>query len=396
VTPLDRALAGLSVCLLLSSPGIQAAGGAPVLRILSPDGDSPALGDTEVIIDVESEESVTEVTLLVDGLPAGRRTAPPFVFPVLLGEENLAHRFEAEAITASGTTVRTTVVTPSFRVDEIVDLELQQVYTTVTDRRGWRVPGLARSDFRLFDDGREQTIVTFASGDIPFSAILLLDVSQSMQGEQIAAARAGARAFLGGMRDFDEVKVILFSTRLLAASDFSGAEAPLDRMIEEVVPHGGSSINDFVFLGLQRLERRSGRRVLVLLSDGSDVHSVLRIEQVAEVARQSQTQIYWLRLQERRLGGSNLVDSWRDPVANRKQEKQLEQTIRDSGGRAIDVSSADEIAPSFREVLAELRDQYALGYYPDRRYDDGRWRQIEIQVGERYRVQSRAGYLDLP
>jgi len=366
------------------------------VRILSPSGDSPALGVVDVIVEVDASEAISSVSLLVDGLPSGQRSAPPFTFRVSLGEDNLSHRFEVEVATVGGARASASVVTPAIHIDEVVDIALQQVYVTVTNRRGERVLDLGQEDFHLSDDGRTQEIVTFAGGEIPFSALLLIDGSDSMRGAQIHAARAGARAFLTGMNDFDEAKVLVFSTRLLAASDFAGRYQPLNRLIEDVRPAGGTAINDFLFLGLQRLEQRQGRRVLVLLSDGWDVHSVLRMEQVAGIARQSQAQIFWLQLKEGSSGFVQLLNSWRDPPENRRQMRMLRKTIKESGGRIIVVAGPDEIEGAFQEVLAELREQYALGYYPDRRFDDGRWRRLEIDVDGSLKVKAREGYLDLP
>jgi Ca-activated chloride channel family protein len=349
-----------------------------------------------VVVEVTADGGIEFVQLTVDGAQVGRLTSPPFNFAVSVGEKNQTHRFEVEAVGIDGTRGSASVATPAIQVDDFVELALRQTYVTVSDRSDQRVLGLESDDFQIFDDNDAQRIVTFAGGEIPFSAILLIDGSESMIGPQIAAARTGARTFLAGMNELDEAKVIVFSTRLLAASTFAGREEPLSQLVESVTPDGGTAINDFLFLGLQRLEQRHGRRVLVLLSDGFDVHSVLRMEQVAGVARQSQAQIYWLRLKDERLDGGDLVNSWRDSADSRRQMRLLEKVIRESGGRILAVEKPNEIEGAFQEVLAELREQYALGYYPDKQYGDGRWRQLKVQVRGPYKVKAREGYLDLP
>lgn len=381
---------------LLLPLGTALAGASIAPTITSPSAAAPALGNIEVRVQVDADEPIAAVELLVDGLPWGTLTEPPYVFEVALGEKNLSHRFEAVAVGVSDKRVSTSIVTPAIQVDDVVDLSLRQVYVAVTDRRGQRVLNLSQEDFRIFDEDRLQQIVTFAGGDIPFSAILLIDGSESMHGRKTAAARAGAKVFLTGMNDLDEAKVIVFSTRLLAASDFTDRRTPLNRVVEEVTPGGGSAINDFVFLGLQRLEERQGRRVLVLLSDGRDVHSVLRMQQVVGVARRSQAQVYWLRLQETRRIVGDYVDSWRDVVESRQQLRLLERVIKESGGRVLTVGAASEIPAAFEAVLRELREQYAIGYYPDRHFADGRWRRLRVEVRGRYQVESREGYLEQP
>lgn len=390
-------LAGLT--LILSGPMISAQtspAGEILVRITHPLESSPTFGDIEVVVEVSSVVPIEFVQLGVDGSRIGRRTVAPFTFAVSLGEENESHRFTAEAVAVDGSRSSTSVVTPAIRVDEFVELALQQTFVTVTDANGQRHLGLEASDFKIFDDREEQEIITFAGGEIPFSAILLLDGSESMIGPQIEAARSGARAFLAGMNDLDEAKVIVFSARLLAASAFSGRDEPLSHLVEAVIPNGGTAINDFLFLSLQRLEQRHGRRVLILLSDGLDVHSVLRMKQVAGVARQSQAQIYWLRLKYKDQKEGELLFSWRAPPDSRQEGRLLERVIRESGGRILTVKAPSEIEAAFQDVLRELRDQYALGYYPSRRHNDGRWRQVKVQVTGNLRVKSREGYLDLP
>lgn len=291
-------------------------------------------------------------------------------------------------------------VDPGIRIDEVIDLGLRQIYVTVENAGGERVLGLERAAFRVYDDGRPQEIVTFASGDIPFTAVLLIDGSSSMAGERGRAARAGARAFVEGMREHDEAKLMAFSDVLLGATSFlegppRGGIGGLVASLARLGSGGGSAVNDYLYAALEELETRQGRRVAVLLSDGEDVHSVLRMSQVLAAARRHQAQVYWVKLWGRLGRGTELFDSWRDPATARRELALLGKLVRQSGGRVLPIAADAEIEPAFQEVLAELRDQYALGYYPDPDYDDGRWRQIRVTVeGRGLRVRTREGYAD--
>ncbi|MDH3253797.1 MAG: hypothetical protein OEM62_02305, partial [Acidobacteriota bacterium] len=73
-----------------------------------------------------------------------------------------------------------------------------------------------------------------------------------------------------------------------------------------------------------------------------------------------------------------------------------ERVIKESGGRVLTVGAASEIPAAFEAVLRELREQYAIGYYPDRHFADGRWRRLRVEVRGRYQVESREGYLEQP
>ena len=142
----------------------------------------------------------------------------------------------------------------------------------------------------------------------------------------------------------------------------------------------------------------------VFLSHGQDVHSVLRMRQVREVVRRSQAQIYWIRVVPAARRGSfpgqdspviAWVDSWRDAATNRRQVRQLQATIDESGGRILNVAGQSEIKGAFAEILQELRDQYAVGYYPSEDRDDGSWRRLKVELRQPgLKARAGGGYLD--
>ncbi len=296
-------------------------------------------------------------------------------------------------------------------IHDAVSVELQQVYVTVTDRDGRRVLDLERGDFRLLDEGRPQEVLTFARGDVPFTAAILVDGSASMRGRRLQASLAGARAFVARMRQNDEARLLVFSDRLLEVTAWSGAAAPLERSLDAVEAAGGTAIFDHLYLALSLLEARQGRRVAVLLSDGWDVESVLSAEELRGVVRRSQTTVYWLRLAGDEPGTGRLlgratpapgrparvlpVSSWRDEKGSRRLYALLEKTVRESGGRVITVGGAGDLERAFDNVLAELREQYALGYDPVPRRNDGSWREVKVEVARRgLDVRAREGYVD--
>jgi VWFA-related protein len=90
------------------------------------------------------------------------------------------------------------------------------------------------------------------------------------------------------------------------------------------------------------------------------------------------------------------LSSWRDEEMVADSLEALEQIVEESGGRALEVASVEDVGPAFAEILAELREQYALGYYPDPRRNDGSWRKVEVDLagGRGLRVRTRAGYVD--
>jgi Ca-activated chloride channel family protein len=369
------------------------------VAITSPAAGVSVAGSVIVAAKVDGTEPVSHVEFRVDGRVAGRATAPPWELAVEVGLDNVEHRFEAVVVTAAGEAARAALVTPRIRVDEVVSVQLQQLYVTAT-RSDRRVLGLDRDDFTVYDDGEKQRLITFERGDVPFTAVILLDASSSMAGEKLRAAVDGARAFVGAMRELDEARIVAFSDRLLGATPFLTVGNPGAQSLDEVEASGGTALNDQLYAGLHVLEQRQGRRVVIMLSDGLDSHSVLAIDDVLPLAGRSRALLYWLRLVA---GGPTSPDlapghqhsAWRDGNAHRRQIDALERAVIDSGGRVAIIHSAAEMAPTFAGILAELREQYVLGYYPSDARNDGAWHAVKVKspfAGVELRTST--GYLD--
>jgi len=354
------------------------------------------VGQVEVLIRAAPEEEVGTVQLMVDGRQVALFDRPPFRVAVDVGQENTEHEFEVLVRSVDGELKSAAVVTPALQIDEVVDLGLQQLYVTVSGF-GKRVLDLAEEDFRILDEGKRQEIVTFERGDIPLTATLLLDCSLSMKGDRLAAALQGANEFVEGMKPLDQAMVMLFSDRLLRATEFSEDREMLSQALTRVEAAGGTSINDHLFLALSRLEAVHGRRVIVLFSDGSDVHSVLPMEGVLQKARSSRALIYWIQLQDPGEDSEvpEYTSSWRNVEANRREFKDLRLAIQESGGRIEVVESLEELEEAFAGILAELREQYVLGYYPSEAKHDGGWRDVRVRVEKSgLDVRTRGGYFD--
>jgi VWFA-related protein len=304
------------------------------------------------------------------------------------------------ATDAHGNQASSNVVTEPVPIARDFEVELQQLYVTVT-RVGEPVRGLDRGDFTVVDEGRPQRLVTFEGGDVPFTAVLLIDASASMYGSKIEAARAGATAFIRGMHELDHGKVMVFSDVLQNSTVFSPIPEVLTAGLTGAVGLGGTAVNDHLYAALKLLESRQGRRLVVLLSDGIDHHSALDGEDVLGHARRSQAMVYWIRLL--RPGEAldadkrpDLASAWHTPADYRRQEASLTALVQQSGGRIIPARSSAEIEPMFIEILRELREQYALGYYPDERRNDGTWRRVQVRVDRPdVSVRTHEGYLDL-
>lgn len=387
---------------LLAAAAAGAAAPPVTVRITSPIDTQPAYDVVTVSAVVAAAEPVVTVTFSVDGRVFAEVHTAPFEATTDVGPDNTEHRFVVVATTASGTVAEARVTTPRIQSDMEVRVELQQLYVVVR-AGGERVTTMRRGDFTVLDNGKEQEIVTFARGDIPFAAVVLIDASASMSGPPLAAALAGAKAFLAGMNQLDEGKLVVFSDHFLHATPFAGVAEVLIAGLGGVQASGGTALNDALFSSLELLEERQGRRVVVLLSDGVDVHSALSMASVADKAREGQALIYWIR----RSGAAGPCDKlvspstatfnspWHSAEEHREEFRRLERVVKESGGEIVDVCSLDEAPAAFSGILAELREQYVIGYYPSGRRHDGSWHKVKIRVARPdAEVTTRAGYVD--
>jgi Ca-activated chloride channel family protein len=351
----------------------------------------PALGEVEIVARVEATEPVRSLSLVVDGRPQAILQAPPFRWIVDVGEDNVEHTFRVIALSEAGEVAETVVVTPPLRIDEQVDLELQQLYVTVT-RGGATVEDLGRESFTITDLGERQEIVTFERGDVPLTAVVLLDVSASMSGAELDLALSSSRAFIDRLEPLDRAMLVLFSDRIVRSTEFTGFKEVLVTALSDVTATGATALNDHLYVGLKHLERQQGRRVVLLLSDGVDSASALTMSDVSRYAESSPALVYWLKLPR---PGADISSAWLDIYGYREELARLENLVHDSGGRILELANVAEAASAFAAVLDELRGQYVLGYYPSNRADDGAWHTVRVKVaGPGLKVRARKGYID--
>lgn len=412
--------------LLCVSTGLLALGSleAQELMIVEPAEAVPVFDQVEVVVDwtgvdrtgadrsgidasTRSERWPDELVLRLDGRQVASLPTdgpPPWRTTIDVGSENRDRRLEAVARRGGVELARAARETPAVRIDERIDLGLRQLYVTVTDRRGARVRGLPRDAFTVREAGTSQPLVTFEAGGVPFTAMLLVDASSSMIGERLEAARRGVERFVADMGELDLARLAVFSDRLLALGEFSDDPATVAAPLGAGGSIGGTSLLDQLHHALLLLERRQGRRVALLLSDGWDTHSALDVAQVERLALRGSTQLFWLRPADtvphgRWLGppspgqGRRAVSysAWRTVDESIERYRALEALVEATGGRIVDFETDADLEPALIDILDELRSQYALGYYPsDAGADtaDG-WLSVDVEV-EPSRLRVRA------
>jgi len=385
-----KRLSLLLALILWASPSAA----APSVRILSPPPNQPLFGEVEIRAQVTGA-AVSRVEFYLDSLRIGVAEAPPWRIVVDVGQQNADHSIEVVAYGPSGIIGSASLRALPLQIDDEIEVGLQQLYVVI-DRGGQRANDLKREDFTILDDGVPHEIITFERGEIPFTAVLLVDSSTSMAG-RLPTAVDGAKTFVGGMKRLDEAKMILFSDRILLETPFTSVPSILTLGLSGVQAQGGTALNDALYLGLKRLEGRQGRKVVVLVSDGVDIESVLTMEQVQKIARQNQAVLYWLRLRrlDEALPQTEIFSAWRDGEGHRREMELLKSAVLESGGRIETLDNLEQIQAALQALLQELREQYVLGYYPSQSKGRGTWHDLELRVrGDGLQVRTQEGYLE--
>lgn len=255
-------------------------------------------------------------------------------------------------------------------------VNLVEVYASVTDAQGRFVADLTREDFEVLEDGARQGISTFTAGDFPLSVAIAIDRSFSMRGGPLAAAKTAARVFLGELRQSDQAMVVAIGSEIDTVAPLSADRAAQFAAIAALDRWGTTALHDAVIASIDAIQPAHGRRAMILLSDGDDRYSKAAATDVLSRARGADVLAYPIALGERR-----------PPL--------FAELAALTGGRSAFVRDVRTLPDTLKAIAQELRHQYLLGYTPSRPLDErGEWRAISVKVKRSgLQVRARDGYL---
>jgi Ca-activated chloride channel homolog len=257
-------------------------------------------------------------------------------------------------------------------------VQLVEVYATVTDERGELVTGLRQKDFQVYEDNRLQEISTFAAGEFPLTVALGVDRSWSMAGKPLELAKQASRAFLSQLKTGDRSMVVAISSIADVIVPLSADRVTQGRAISALDPWSTTALRDAIIAALDRLEPESGRQALVLFSDGNDRYSTATEAEVIARARRSNALVYPITI-------------------GRQRPTFLAELAVLTGGRSFLLKDASELEKTLSTIARELRYQYLLGYAPSTPIEEGahEWRSIRVTLTGNHpglRVRARDGY----
>jgi Ca-activated chloride channel homolog len=270
-----------------------------------------------------------------------------------------------------------------------VAVNLVNVFVTVTDEHGAPIGGLAKDNFTLQEDGVAQKIAVFdRESALPLSIALAIDTSLSTR-TNLPLEQASAKRFANDiLRPIDALCVYGFSEVVNEATPGYTADLKrIDEGIDHIRTGAATALYDAIYLASHALDRRKGRKVIVLISDGGDTVSKIDYSEALRAAEEAEALVY------------SVIIVPIENSAGRETggEHALIQLSEDTGGKYYYATSTAALDEAFRKISEELRTQYLLAYYPSQRTSFSEFRRIEVKVvgvpdASSLRVRHRAGY----
>jgi VWFA-related protein len=295
-----------------------------------------------------------------------------------------------------------------------VNVNVVQLFFNVKDKRGALIPSLTKNDFQILEDGKPQTIKYFAAeSNLPLTLGILIDSSGSQARVLDMEKQVGGEFLSQILRDKDLAFVIDFDVNVELLQDFTSSVRLLKTALNaaRINTAGGSGtgipglgggtvptqgaprgtlLYDAVYLASHdELAQQVGRKAMILLTDGQDEGSQLKIKDAIEAAQKSDSIVYVLLCADRGFYGG---------FGGYSGEGEMRKMTQETGGRVIDVGNKyEKLKEGFDQIANELRSQYNIGYSSTNPSLDGTFRKVEIHASNKdYKIQSRAGYYAIP
>ena len=244
------------------------------------------------------------------------------------------------------------------------------LYATATDANKRPVADLTRGEFAIFDNDKLQDTVVFESATQAVSVVVMLDTSASMTGH-LKLLEQAAEQFLIRLLPEDKALVGAFNDKIeFFPAEFTSDRDSLIASLRELDFGNPTKLYDAIASSIERLVRVSGRRVVLVFTDGADTSSAEDDDSVLALAQAHDVMVYAIGLRSNYFNGSRKIRS--------KPDSSLKSLAAETGGGYFELNNTMDLAPTFTRVAQELHTQYVLGFTPS--VLDGRLHRITVQV----------------
>jgi len=300
-----------------------------------------------------------------------------------------------------------------------VNVNLVSLYFTVRDKHNGLIPNLTKDDCNIIEDKTPQKIKNFsAESDLPLTLGIMLDTSGSQQNVLPMEQQTGSAFIKRILRSKDEAFLVSFDVQVSLLQDFTSSPRQIEKAMDEAqinvgggsggvpgigqgpVPVSGTPKGTLLYDAVyqasnDKLRSETGRKALILLTDGEDQGSSYKIQDAIEAAQKANTIIYVLLIADRGFYNTGYGYGMNIGYTGASAMKKMAD---ETGGRMIDVgNNGKKMEAAFQQIEDELRTQYLASYTPTNNKLDGSYRKLDISCkGDGLKVQARKGYYAIP
>jgi VWFA-related protein len=295
-----------------------------------------------------------------------------------------------------------------------LQVNLVDMFFTVKDKQGNLIPHLTKDDCTVFDEKQPQTLKSFvAETHQPLTLGILLDTSGSQMRVLPLEQDVGSQFLERVLQKKDEAFLLSFDVNVDLLQDYTNSARLLSRAMSKAeintaagngaggipgagggtiptigAPKGTLLYDAVVLASNEKMSQESGRKAMILLTDGEDEGSVHKIQEAVAAAQKSNVIVYTILIADRGFYGGFGYSGF----------SAMKKLTEETGGRLIDVgNNGKKLEAAFQQIEDELRTQYVASYTPSNSKLDGTFRHVTVECrGDGLKVQVRKGYYATP
>jgi VWFA-related protein len=271
-----------------------------------------------------------------------------------------------------------------------VNANLVLIPVSVVDLRDRMVLGLAKDQFKVYDEGVEQSITHFATQDAPASVCFVVDCSASMGKLRLKESRGAVMEIMRMAKSDDEFALVQFNERVARLVDLTTRTVDIERRLSLLQSRGQTALLDAIYLAVNTMKRaRHSRKAIVLISDGGDNCSRYSVQETRQFVREADVQVFAIGISdpgEKRTRSSDEKDG----------TELLRAIAEETGGRLFPIGKPNQLRDVAVQIGRTLRNEYVLGFSPSNVDGGGKYHRLQVRLPGMggARVFSRSGYYD--
>lgn len=269
-----------------------------------------------------------------------------------------------------------------------IDTELVNLNVRVIDRNNRSINNIKKEEFKVFENNVIQEIESFSKAEVPTNYALVIDNSGSLR-PQLDKVIEASKIIVNTNRPDDETSLVRFvnSEKIEIVQSFTPKKADLIEALDNLFIEGGqTAIIDAVYLAAEMVDdyeksknpNDKKRRALIVVSDGEDRSSYYNEQQLFELLRESDVQIYAVGFVKELASEGGFIKK----SPQQKAKDFLSRLATETGGKVYFPNSISELNQIASDISSELRTQYVISYYPTDSANDGSFKNIKVQVAD--------------